>query len=79
MEAGDFEGSDARATGSDAQGATQYQIHYIHALSKRTWASVYYVKVDNDDAGTYNYHSFTTAVVPGDSAGAFVVQLQHNF
>jgi len=79
MEAGDFEGSDARATGSDAQGATQYQIHYIHAFSKRTWGSVYYVKVDNDDAGTYNYHSFNTAVVPGDSAGAFVVQLQHNF
>lgn len=79
MEAGDYEGSDTRATASDAQGAKQYSIHYIHALSKRTWGSVYYVKVDNDTAGVYNYHGFTNPVTPGDSAGAFVVQLQHNF
>jgi predicted porin len=77
-EAGDYEGSDARAAG-DTQGATQWNVHYIHALSKRTWAAVYYVKVDNDDTGRYNYHGFNTNVRPGDSAGAFVVQLQHNF
>jgi predicted porin len=78
MEADDYEGSDPRAAAAD-QGAKQYNIHYIHAFSKRTWGSVYYVKVDNDSNGTYNYHGFNNVVTPGDSAGAFVVQLQHNF
>lgn len=73
--AGEYDGSAGLAN----SGATQYNIHYIHALSKRTWASVYYARVDNDDAGVYNYHGFNAAVVPGDSAGAFVLQLQHNF
>jgi predicted porin len=78
-EAGDFEGTDARATGSDAQGAKQMNIHYIHAFSKRTFGAIYYVKVDNDAQGTYNYHSFSTDVRPGDSAGTFAVQLSHSF
>ena len=78
MQAGDFEGSAAAAAPSN-QGATQYNIHYIHAFSKRTWGAVYYVRVDNENNGTYNYHSFTSPVLAGESAGAFVVQLQHNF
>jgi predicted porin len=77
-EAGDFEGSDARAALAD-QGATQFVVAYIHALSKRSWVSAYYSKVSNEDNGRYNYHSFNTNVLAGDSAGAFVLQLQHNF
>ncbi|MGH8633904.1 MAG: porin [Burkholderiales bacterium] len=78
MEADDYKGSDARAALAD-QGAKQYSLHYIHALSKRTFAAAYYAKVDNDTNGKYNYHGFSTDVKPGESAGAFVLQLQHNF
>jgi predicted porin len=77
-QADDYEGSDSRASSAD-QGAKQYSIGYYHALSKRTTVGVYYTKVDNDTNGTYNYHSFNTAVKPGDSAGAFVLHAAHNF
>jgi predicted porin len=76
--ADDFKGSAAGAAADD-QGAQQYQIHYIHALSKRTSAAVYYVKVDNDTNGVYNFHGFNSTVKPGDSASAFAFQLTHSF
>jgi len=75
MEAGEYKGSD----GFENTGAKQYNIHYIHAFSKRTWGAIYYVKVDNDSNGFYNYHGFNTNVMLGDSAGAIVIQAQHNF
>ncbi len=78
-EADDYEGSDARASSASDQGAKQYSIGYYHALSKRTVVGAYYTKVDNDTNGRYNYHSFNTAVKPGDSAGAFVLHAAHNF
>jgi predicted porin len=77
-ESDDYEGNDARAALTD-QGAKQYSIGYYHDLSKRTRVGVIYTKVDNDKNGTYNYHSFNTAVRPGDSAGAFVLHAAHNF
>jgi hypothetical protein len=76
--ADDFKGTAAAAAAQD-QGAQQYSIHYIHALSKRTSWAVYYVNVDNDTNGVYNYHGFTSAVKPGDSASAFALQLTHTF
>jgi predicted porin len=77
-DADDFDGSDSRATLAD-QGAKQYSIGYYHTFSKRTTGAVYYTKVDNDSNGVYNYHGFGSNVVPGDSAGAFVVQAVHTF
>lgn len=60
-------------------GAQQYSLHYIHALSKRTSAAVYYSKVDNDTNGVYNFHGFNDDVKSGDSASAFAFQLVHTF
>lgn len=77
-QADDFKGNAAGAALKD-QGAQQYSVHYIHALSKRTSAAVYYVNVDNETNGVYNFHGFSSAVKPGDNASAFVLQLVHTF
>jgi predicted porin len=76
--ADDFKGTDARAALAD-QGAKQYSLGYYHALSKRTILGAYYTKVDNDSNGRYNYHSFNSSVLPGDSAGTFALHAAHNF
>jgi predicted porin len=76
--ADDFKGSASSVTAGD-QGANQYSIHYIHALSKRTTAAVYYVGIDNESNGRYNFHSFNSLVKPGENASAFAFQLVHTF
>jgi len=76
-QADDYEGS--AAAGTSDTGAKQYSLGYYHSLSKRTIVGAYYTKVDNDSNGVYNYHSFNSAVKPGDSAGAFVLHAAHNF
>jgi predicted porin len=60
-------------------GAKQYQISYLHALSKRTTLTVGYVKLDNDTAGTHNLTDLSTDVLPGSDASAFVLSLAHSF
>jgi hypothetical protein len=75
--ADDYEGS--AAAGSTDTGAQQYSFGYYHNLSKRTILGAYYTKVDNDTNGEYNYHGFSSNVKPGDSAGAFVLHVAHNF
>jgi predicted porin len=74
-QADDFKGS----AGITDSGAKQYQIQYLHALSKRTTAAIYYVGIDNDTNGVYNFHGFNSLVKPGDSPSAFVFQLVHTF
>jgi len=73
---------DVGGTSVDSSGAKQYQISYLHALSKRTTATIGYVKLDNDSAGTYNLTGLDFGpanVFPGDSASAFVLGLSHSF
>jgi predicted porin len=63
-------------------GAVQYQISYWNALSKRTDFYVAYVKLDNDNAGTYNLTGLAAgagSVFPGDSADVIGVGLFHKF
>jgi predicted porin len=76
--ADDFKGTAAGAALAD-QGATQYVIGYLHALSKRTNVGAYYAAVDNDTNGVYNFHGFNSFVRPGDKASAFALMLEHNF
>jgi predicted porin len=76
--ADDFKGSASSVTAGD-QGANQYSIHYIHALSKRTSAAVYYVGIDNESNGRYNFHSFNSLVNAGENMSAFAFQLVHTF
>jgi predicted porin len=71
---------DLKGTGAITDsGAVQYSIQYIHALSKRTNVAIGYVKVDNDTNGTANLTDGSTDVLPGDSASAVALTLQHTF
>ncbi len=75
--AGDFKGT----AGTADSGAKQWMVGYGHALSKRTTASIFYSRVDNDSAGTWNFAGTTAAgaVFPGADAGVISLQLQHKF
>lgn len=80
-QAGDYEGSGGAPAGTDT-GAKQWQIGYIHSFSKRTNVGIAYVKLDNDNNGTYNLTNLDSGagnVFPGDGASAVVVNLTHTF
>jgi predicted porin len=76
-EAGEYEGS--AVSGFKDSGAKQYNIAYVHALSKRSTAAIGYVVVDNDTNGQYNFHSYTDNVKPGDKGSAFTLNFVHTF
>jgi predicted porin len=68
--------------GAADSGAQQYQIGYRHSLSKRTNTGLSYVRVENDDGGTWNLTNFPAGpgeVLPGDSVSAIVWHLTHIF
>jgi predicted porin len=60
-------------------GGTQYQIGYLHSLSKRTTLGVTYAHIDNDGGAFYNFTNLTTPANPGDDAGVLVLQMIHTF
>ena len=85
--AGETEGIAACAT---CGSAIQYQISYLHSLSKRTTATIGYVMLDNGDGGVYNLQALAQGgpggpggaagnVFAGDKASAFMIGLQHTF
>lgn len=70
----------SNGTGID-DGAKLMQISYNHSLSKRTTASIGYVRMSNDNSGTYNLTGVTSgaAVQAGSNSSAFVLGLIHTF
>lgn len=68
------------AGGGANTGAKQMQVSYLHSLSKRTTATVGYVRMNNDSAGTYQLTNITgPAIRAGDDSSAFVLGLTHTF
>lgn len=77
--AGDYKGTAVPVSNT---GAKQWQIGYNHALSKRTSAGISYVRLNNDTNGFYNLTPLAAGdnnVKLGDSANAFVVNMNHSF
>lgn len=80
VKVGDFKGSAVAAADAD-NGAKAWQVGYSHALSKRTTASIYHHRVNNDRMGIYNFAGMTAAgvVFPGSDPRVVSLQLQHKF
>lgn len=60
-------------------GATQWEISYTYALSKRTLAYTGFVQTANDTNAAYNFNINPYAVVKDANASGFVVGLVHFF
>jgi predicted porin len=62
-------------------GASEYQIGYFNALSKRTNAGVIYMYAKNDDRATgYSVgNNKTTGMAAGESTSAIVLTVNHTF
>jgi len=61
-----------------ATGAKLWQIGYYNKLSKRTEATLTYVKLDNDNNATYALGGLTTQAAGKDSS-AYLIGLRHTF
>jgi len=77
----------SNGTGTNT-GANQWQIGYIHNMSKRTQLSLTHVRLNNDTAGTYTLTGATsgttatggkTTVVAGQDTHATVIGVNHSF
>jgi predicted porin len=66
------------AVGGDT-GADLWQISYVHALSKRTEATVGYVRLDNDRNSSYNLGGLSTPNSTGVNQDAFAFTVRHRF
>ena len=60
-------------------GAKLWQIRYVYTFSKRTEFNFGYVKLDNDDAGTYNLGGLSAGVQAGESQDAWALSVRHTF
>jgi len=60
-------------------GATQWEISYTYALSKRTLTYAGFVQTRNDNNAAYNFNINPYQVVNGANASGFVVGLVHFF
>lgn len=60
-------------------GATQWEISYTYALSKRTLAYTGFVQTANNTNAAYNFNINPYAVVKDANASGFVVGLVHFF
>ncbi len=67
------------AGGGANTGAKLFQIGYGHALSKRTSASLTYVRMSNDSAGTYMLTGHSGTPRAGDDSSAIVLGMVHTF
>jgi predicted porin len=77
--ADDFKGNAAAAALPD-QGAQQYLIGYLHAMSKRTTVGVSYVGVKNDTNGAYGFAGHTASTVKlGDDGSVIALSVSHSF
>jgi len=61
------------------EGAKQYQIRYVHTLSKRTEFTAGYVRIDNDANARYYLGGMTSNVRAGNDSDAWAVGLDHRF
>jgi len=68
----------ALAHGNDT-GASNWQVAYAHALSKRTSLFAGYMKISNDSRATYSFGGNSTSVAPGGDPGGFSAGMWHNF
>jgi predicted porin len=83
-QAGDGSGPTAgtrvgQVTSGNSTGATQWEISYTYALSKRTLAYTGFVQTRNDNNANYNFNINPYTVVNGANANGFVVGLVHFF
>jgi predicted porin len=60
-------------------GASQWEISYTYALSKRTLSYAGFVQTRNDQFASYNFNINPYAVAAGNNASGFVVGLVHFF
>jgi predicted porin len=60
-------------------GATQWELSYTYALSKRTLSYVGFVQTRNDSNASYNFNLNPYPVVNGANASGFVVGMTHFF
>ena len=65
------------AAGNDT-GAKLWQLGYYNKLSKRTEATLTYVKLDNKNSATYSLGGLTTQAAGKDSS-AYLIGLRHTF
>ena len=64
---------------SNDNGAKLMQIRYVYTFSKRTEFNFGYVRLDNDNAGTYNLGGLGSNPVAGENQSAWVTSLRHTF
>ncbi|HUP95355.1 MAG TPA: porin [Burkholderiales bacterium] len=69
----------AVAGASNDNGAKLMQIRYVYTFSKRTEFNVGYVRLDNDNVGTYNLGGLGSLPVAGENQSAWVMSLRHTF
>ncbi|MGZ3253044.1 MAG: porin [Burkholderiaceae bacterium] len=72
------------ASGTTATGAKMWVAGWDYALSKRTNVGIFYSKLSNDTAGTYQPFLAGTsatgsALAPGESASTFALGVKHTF
>jgi len=60
-------------------GASNWQVAYAHALSKRTSLFAGYMKVNNDSRANYSFGGNSYAVAPGGDPQGFSAGMWHNF
>jgi len=80
--AGDFEGTVGGVAIPGDNGAKEYQISFIHALSKRTTTAIGYARLKNDGAGdlyTVGNRVSGTGQRVGAKSSVITVQLKHAF
>jgi len=63
----------------DNTGASNWQVTYAHALSKRTSLFAGYVKVNNDSNANYSFGGNGNSVRLGGDPGGFSAGMWHNF
>ena len=63
----------------DNTGATQWEVSYTYALSKRTLAYTGFVQTRNQNNAAYNFNINPYTVVAGANANGFVMGLVHFF
>jgi predicted porin len=82
--AGDLKGTGsinrrpANGVGFDTS-ANQYQIRYVHTLSKRTELTAGYTRINNGNNANYEIGGSTTSQFPGKTVSGFGVAMRHTF
>jgi len=60
-------------------GANQWSIRYVHQLSKRTEATIGYVRLDNKRNANYELGGTNTTVLAGSDSNAVAIGMKHSF